>query len=254
MNCVNLFKKKEIIICFFGLIKSLKITLESIKEVIESLKEYYEVYIILHTYDLKVLNTKRNKEKNLKLDTDEWKLLKPNSYKITNQDDFYEEFKNTNAWKSIVQRGVDKAKGWDLDMAKNSVCQLNSLQEASSLFKKNTPVLFLRPDLLYTIKSKKEVLDISKEISEVPTLVYTPVWQKWGGFNDRIAFCGSDAAWIYANRIDAIENFLSSGNKYHSETLLKFSLREVDVKFTCCITAERVRLNGEKKKEHFDGC
>ena len=82
-------KPKKVAVCFFGLTRSLNYTLDSIKENIFTPLEKSNIKydIILHTYNLDFIKSKRSGE-NQKLNTQEWKKLKQIMLKSDNQDVF----------------------------------------------------------------------------------------------------------------------------------------------------------------------
>jgi hypothetical protein len=84
----------KVCICFFGLTRSLKNTIDSLNCNVFKLLDLnnikYDIY--LHTYDLKILTNIRSNEKNCILDTDEYKLLNAKEYIIDNQDEFDKNF------------------------------------------------------------------------------------------------------------------------------------------------------------------
>ena len=84
----------RIAIGFFGLIRSLKFTHESIKDnllnILENNGHEYDIY--MHTYDLKVLTNKRTHEKDITLNVMDYKLLNPKEIIIDDQDEFDKSF------------------------------------------------------------------------------------------------------------------------------------------------------------------
>tara|TARA_B110000261_G_scaffold133797_1_gene150740 strand:- start:90 stop:755 length:666 start_codon:yes stop_codon:yes gene_type:complete len=163
--------KKTFAVCFFGLTRSVKYTLPSIeKNIYQVLKENninYEVY--LHTYDLRKLNLKRSNE-NVDLDTEEWKLLKPNYYKIDSQEEFDKSYdyefikKYGDYWKTNFQNTF------------NLIRQFNSLKQLQKLInKKYDYYIILRPDLLYI--DKLDINLINKYIDN-KTIIITPGLRK----------------------------------------------------------------------------
>ena len=77
---------KRVALAFYGLTRSLKYTIDSIKlNVMDQLKEAgYEYDVYLHTYDLKSLSNIRSGETGA-LNTTEWKLLTPDYVQIDDQ-------------------------------------------------------------------------------------------------------------------------------------------------------------------------
>lgn len=219
-------KKIKIAICFFGLCRSLNYTLDSIKNniLLELKNNNIEYDIILHTYNLKYLNLKRSNE-SYKLDTNEWKLLKPDKFKIDNQDEFDKKYDYNyiksfgDAWNTNYENTI------------NLIRQLNSLKKVWSLcHDKNNKYdcyLFLRPDIKYLNKINTDYVN---NIVKNNNLIYTPEWLKSGGLNDRFALCDYNSAKIYSNRIDNIPNYLSLTKKpLHAEKFLKFVINKNNI-------------------------
>jgi hypothetical protein len=79
-------KSKHVALAFYGLTRSLRYTIESIRSnIFAPLTESgytYDVY--LHTYDLERLVNQRSKESGF-LNTTEWTLLNPDFHRITDQ-------------------------------------------------------------------------------------------------------------------------------------------------------------------------
>lgn len=243
LDNLNVNKKTyNIAICFYGLTRSLKYTIKNIEQnIFKPLKDANINYdVILHTYDLKHIKSKRSKENN-KLDTNEWKLLKPNYYQIDNQDEFdksydYKFVKSYgDAWNSKFENTI------------NLVRQLNSLKKVWLLSKKNKNkydcYLLLRPDLLYINKIN---INQIKEAAENKNSAYTPSWQTWGGKNDRMALGHSYSISKIANRIDDIKDYLKKYKKpLHAERFLKFIFNKYDIKGgSLDLKGLRVRSNG----------
>ena len=79
--------QKRVALAFFGLTRSLKYTIDSIrKNIFQQLKTAdiaYDVY--LHTYNLKRLSNSRSGEAAVDLNTTEWRLLEPDHFVTTDQ-------------------------------------------------------------------------------------------------------------------------------------------------------------------------
>ena len=238
--------KKKFAVCFFGLTRSLKYTLPDIeKNIFQVLKDNninYDIY--LHTYNLKELNLKRSGENN-NLDTDEWKLLKPNYYQIDNQEDFDKSYdyefikKYGDYWKTDFQNTF------------NLIRQFNSLNQLKKLIKKKYDYyLILRPDLLYI--DKLDINLINKYLDN-KNIIITPGWEKWRGLNDRFCFCSEDVMKIYTSRLDNVRKYLRDTKKsLHSETYLKYIIEKNNIKnINTNMRAKRIRSNGVIVEEKF---
>ena len=235
-------KKHKVAVCFYGLTRSLKYTIDSINtNILKKLDEAgIEYDIILHTYDLKHLKLKRSGEDN-KLDVTEWKLLKPKYYKIDNQDQFDKSY-NYDYIKSFGD-----AWNTNFENTYNLIRQFNSLQQVWKLSEQtNTKYdcyIFLRPDLKYT-----KPLDTSQIIESIknPDNIYTPSWELFGGYNDRMSLGSNKSMKVYANRINEVNGYLKLTKKpLHAETFLKFVLNKNKLKNKeFKMVGKRVRSDG----------
>ena len=237
----------KVAICFFGLTRSLKYTIHNIQtkilEVLSKNNIGYDIY--LHTYSLDVLTNKRSGESNCTLDRNEYKLLESNRHSIQNQDEFDKTFdvkdylKHGDPWKDNGQS------------LRNFIRQLNSLYQVTQLWKckksEYSAVIYLRPDLIYTLLDIKALLECI--VCPVKLLIYTPNFHRWRGFNDRFAFGSPEAMIIYGERGNQLHQY-STNLKCHSEEYLKYYLtfhkvvhREMEMR------GVRVRANGKKNEK-----
>ena len=235
--------KTRVAICFFGLTRSLKHTIDSINtNIFQPLKNINIEYdVFLHTYNLKHLISIRSNE-NSKLDTNEWKLLNPTYYKIDNQDKFDKSYD----YEYIKKYGD----AWDNNHSSttNFIRQLNSLKQVWKLVEstKNNYecLIFLRPDLKYT--TKLDIRYINKNLHS--NIILTPYWGNYrGGINDRIGIGNYNTMEKYANRLDDVSDFLESTKKpLHAEKFLKFVLNKYNIKNKeLKLVGKRIRSNGK---------
>ena len=245
--------KDNIAICFYGLTRSLKYTYKSIKKKIIDLLENndYQITIYLHTYDLKILNNDRSDEKECLLDINEYKLLNPDIYKITNQNDFDKMID--------INKYLNHGDPWDGQekkshaSLKNILRQWNSLQEVTKLWEssleKHKCIIYLRPDLFYINKINLENISLCLNSKQDKPLVFIPGWAGYGGHNDRFAYGNSSAMKIYGNRIQNAAHF-SLNRNLHSEQFLKYVLRKnkVSVKYIG-MYAVRIRADGHAHRK-----
>ena len=234
-------QQKPIGICFFGVTRSLKWTIDNIeKNIFDVLKENnipYKIY--LHTYDLKELNAARSGEDHAILDPTEWKLLKPDEYKITNQEEFD---KSENYDEYLTQGDPWKTDG---ENVKNVVRQMNSLEEVYKIAKphEHEVYLFLRPDLYYTpldIWSVKYLIDNTKQ-----TIILDPDYARdRGGLNDRFYFGTAKGINIIAQRGKYLKEYAKE-HPIHAEKFLLHVADEHKVRFdNLGMWAVRVRATG----------
>ena len=237
---INLNKK--ICICFYGLTRSLKYTINSIQNNILKIliKNNYYFDIYLHTYNLDVINNERSNEINLKLDNQEYKLLNCDYIKIDNQDDF-DKTVNINQYLINGDPWPENPKVSLLNLLR----QLNSLNKVASIIKPNinySHYLYLRPDLKYLNEFDIQIIKNYKNNE-----FYTPIWGKFGGLNDRLGFGNKKVMIQFANRIKKTIEY-SKTNKLHSETFLKYVMKEFIIK-DIKMKANRIRANGVESKD-----
>ena len=238
--------KKKVAICFFGLTRSLKKTIHSIEsnifQILINHNIEYDIY--LHTYDITLLTNSRSNEYNCKLDTDEWKLLKPNYYSITNQT----TFDNNYDWNFLKKQGDKWNDGFQ--STRNAIRQLNSIKEVTKLWINKHPYkyyLYFRPDLLYV--TPLNIKNIRDNIDK-PNTIVVPSWGNYlNGVNDRIAFGDYNTMRHYGNRIVHIPRLYkrvvgSIKKPYHSERYLLKIIKHFKIKITFCdMKAIRMRAN-----------
>jgi hypothetical protein len=247
-------KQYKIAICFFGLTRSLKHTYPSIeKNIFKVLKQHNIGYdVFLHTYDLKIITSQRSGETSCNLDTDEWRLLKPKSHKITNQHTFDSSFD----WKMLYDHGDIWKDGFS--SLKNAIRQLNSLKEVTLLWENETPYdyyIYIRPDLFYV--NEINVNDILDHI-HLKNIIVIPYWGNYrGGFNDRIAYGSYSVMKIYGTRIDLLKHYYTQKKvkkPYHSERYLTNVINQYAIIIRHCkLRGIRVRANlqYDKKDSHM---
>ena len=238
---INLDNK--ICICFYGLTRSLSYTIKSIQDNILKIliKNNYYFDIYLHTYNLKYLTNKRSREKDIKLDTNEFKFLNADYFNITNQD----IFDNTININNYLSKGDPWADNPEVSLM-NLLRQLNSLKEVCLLSNKNNInykyYLYLRPDIKYLNNFNCNIIENCKDDE-----FYTPMWGKFGGLNDRMGFGKKYVMDKYANRIDEALLY-SKTHKLHSEGFLKYIISKFEIK-DIQMKANRIRANGVEVKD-----
>ncbi|CAB3804558.1 hypothetical protein [Paraburkholderia caffeinilytica] len=238
----------KIVISFFGITRSLKHTVSSIKEnILSPARNHGEVSVVAHYFDLPYIKNVRTGE-DFDLDTNEHSLLKYDKLVIEKPQECLEK------WQFDKIASYGDAWNDSFSSLKNLIHQLHSLDTATSMATEFDPdlVIFCRPDLEYHDSFEKVLRFFSKKRFNGAVI---PFWQWWGGYNDRFAFCGRDAIRDYGCRARSMNSFLErSTTPLHSEKLLRFSLNQSNVPVRVTdLRASRVRANGQRKDETFSG-
>ena len=248
----NFIKKVKVALCFFGLTRSLTMTMASIKQyVFDPLKNngvQYDIY--LHTYKLKDNYTNiRAGETNIILDNNEYKLLKPNKFLIEDKDLISKKLKledyrtNGNPWGHEKKDKVDNYTTLD-----NCILSLWSIKQLAAMVSKNkdeyTHMIFCRPDVLYMVPLDIRWFHFKSDRIYMPNIgLYTIV-------NDRFSLGPVDQMLKVGNRFDDALEY-SKKHKLHSETFLHSYLKKNKIKFDY-INFYFIRLRANKMKNDTD--
>lgn len=171
----------KIAICFYGLTRSLKYTLNSIKknifEVLSARGIDYDVYV--HTYSLSVLTNSRSNEREVPLNPEEYLELSPVDARIEAQ-----EIVDTQMRHEMYTRCGDP---WNdnFQSMKNIVRAYNSMSQVVDMVPsgKYTRIMCIRPDCVYRMPFNVGWLNTNA--------VIVPDFHHWGGVNDRF-LCGPE--------------------------------------------------------------
>ena len=238
--------KKRIAICFFGITRSLKFTIDSIrKNILEPAEKIGEVRVYSHFFKQVFIENPRSKE-NGRLCQNEYQLL-PSDWIKLEQPDNCLLLNEINELKKFGDEWGD-----DFRSLRNLVHQLHSLDQVTNAALQWEPniVIFSRPDLRY----HDTLINAIKQDNNKPT-VRLPSWQQWKrGYNDRFAIADSRlAAYAYGSRIRLVRSFCEDNDMpLHSELLLKYALQQksIGVKFINT-RASRVRSDSSQVNERF---
>jgi len=215
-------------IVYYGLTRSTKKVYKShIDNIFNQLKHYNLNYkTFMHTW-----KTNDNKQRiwdttiSKIIDYEEYQLLKPDFYKIDNQDDFIksidmDKYFYKDVWNTI---GHSIKGEWLPDLILNHLCALKSeksgLEMVEQFVKEGNTfkyVMFIRPDVF--IKNKlplDEILTDKHDIS-IPNEHHNE------GYNDRFAIINYHKAAIYGKRFDEIAEFRKNYSRIVSEKYVKF--------------------------------
>jgi hypothetical protein len=211
----------KLAICFWGLSRSLKYTISSIKENIfkELNSNNIEYKIFFHTYNLeKLYNNRRANELNIKYDNDDYKILNADYIEIDDQEEILEKI-NVNLYRT-------NRDPWNTNYqtVNNFILAMYSKKKSFDLIKNTginfTHYLFIRPDVKYLNKFKISWL---KEIRE--NEVYIPEFHHTCyNFNDRMLLTSNEElANLYGNVFDYMLEY-SKKHQLHSETYIRYYL------------------------------
>jgi len=246
----NFIPKVKVALCFFGLTRSLKFTLDSIEKCIfDPLKNHgirYDTF--LHTYKMKTpYSNPRAGEKDLILDTDEYKLLEPEYHMVESKEvvskklDLEKYRTHGNPW------GNEKrAIPGDFSTLDNHILYLWSLKQLTTMWSdaksRYSHIIYCRPDVLYQVP-----LDISW-FSFFPKSrkIYIPNFGLCGDVNDRFALGRPEEMRLYGNRFnDALA--YSKKHPLASEAYLIATMKKHRIKYEHLnFFFIRVRANGKK--------
>ncbi len=236
----------RIAIGFFGVTRSLKWTLPSIQEhILRPARELGEVRLFAHLYQQTHIENPRSGE-NDPLDPEEYRLLECDEVRLEEPGHCLDEAR----YEWILSHG-DAFHDGGKSLA-NLIHQLHSLQMVGQMIDGWRPdiVVLARPDLCYRDTIGKY---ITMHRSLGDNAVIVPNWQWYGGYNDRLAICGSQSYKVYTHRIDNIPVYLNkTGGPLPAERFLKFCLHLNGIQPVAApIRAHRTRANGYTLLEDF---
>lgn len=235
----------RIAIVFFGITRSLRFTLDSIRRnLIDPARALTpHVRLVGHFYDQAQINNPRSGEVG-PLDPEEYRLLELDAVEREAPGPGLDAYP-VEALKRNGDYWTNKFRSFG-----NLLLQLHSLRRATTLAQAERPdiVVFARPDLYYH-NSAAPWLD---ELAASPdSQVLVPDWALWGGLNDRVALVrGEGAIAAYGRRAEVMQDYCADGRMLHSEMLLQFAVRDYPVRMIP-LYASRVRCDGRVVLEDF---
>lgn len=125
--------------------------------------------------------------------------------------------------------------------------QLWALNRAWTFFEVMKPsgVIFdsflrIRPDLHF------HWFEWPRADSIYPRICYSPWWSRWGGICDRVAVLGAEAAPVYFQAFQKLDEMLKDGAPLHPESLMAEALKRGNVISETCLGAwfSTVRKDG----------
>lgn len=256
MAAPSLSDKPRIALCFYGLTRSLHLTVQNLRaNMIDPLIEQgldYDVY--LHTYNASQIYNPMVGEINLKLRWEKYELLKPHLYQVhevqaVDELLFDNGLNDYLAYDGLSRWQVERHGGGPMLFEENitvmnmvkalwSAQQCAKLIEASS--RQPTAVVFLRSDVWFF-----NPINASIFLELQANRLYVPDWAHCDGLNDRFALGNLEVALKWGNRLDLLKEYCRE-HRIFSEHFLWWAMTKhgVDITGRLDIFFERVRANG----------
>jgi hypothetical protein len=228
-------------LAFFGITRSLKYAIKSIKEnILDQLKISDITWdIFMHTYTLDNYINKRTGEKNENVDNEEFKLLNPDFLHVDNQDMIKEKIN------MLLYRSQPDPWNTEYNSVDNFILAQYSKSILVEMIEKSNNIydyiIFLRPDCFYFEKFN---IDFFRHVND--TTICIPNFHLFGkyAFNDRFCISNMKTYKLYGNIFKDLLD-ISKTQPLHSETvigelmdLFKLSIIRIPFKFS------RIRCNG----------
>lgn len=237
----------KVALCFFGLARSLNYTIESIeKNIFSALKDNgIEYKTFFHTYEMDGMYiNKRAKEVITKVDNNQYKLLKPDYFKMDSDKETRSKL-NLNSYRS-------KPDPWGTGYETVDFFLLGQYSKTQSYnMIKNSGidfdyVIYLRPDMKYL-----SPLNIRLFTLVTDEIICMPDFSLYKGVNDRFSICNSKNYHVYGNTFGKLLEY-SKIRPLHSETFLRDLLNSNDIRWIYIhFNFNRVRANRQTVFEHF---
>ena len=237
----------RVAIGFYGITRSLKYTLDSIKKnifnVLSDKQISYEVF--MHTYSLSSYTNKRTREKNDNIDNDEYKLLNADYVEIDNQDEIKLklEMKSYRTHPDPWGTGYNSVDNFIL--GQYSKWRLtNMIEQQTQNGKTYDFIFFVRPDCRYLVPFDVKYLELVND-----STVIIPNFHLYGIYKINDRFCvANPCTYKICGGIFPLLLGFSTKMKLHSETIIGRVLSENNiavrrVKFHFA----RIRCNGGTK-------
>lgn len=236
----------KVALCFWGLTRSLKHTIHSIKEhVLQPLQQSeIEYTIFMHTYTMSTkYHNPRTGEVNMNLDFDEYKLLNPDYIQIDDQD----EIKS----KMQIEKYHSLPDPWESNYIclDNFVCAMYSKKQLGIMVKNSNEtfdyIVYLRPDVRYL-----NSIDIRYFNNTHKNRICTPNFHLFPQLNDRLAILKPCNLKEYSEMFNEMYEY-SRVFPLHSE---RFQYNIITRRFRWNIVYipfhfNRVRINGHEERD-----
>jgi hypothetical protein len=231
----------KIALCFWGLTRSLKYTIHSIKKyILHVFKKYnieYKIFIHTFKFDEKYNNPRTN-EINIELDFEEYKLLDPDYIEIDHQDEVKTDI---NVFKYRTNADPWKTEYISVD---NFLCAMYSKKQLGKMVENCEEtfdyIVYLRPDVRY-----HTYFDINYFTLANKYTICTPNFHLFPNLNDRFCILTMCNLKKYYSLFDKMYEY-SLSYQLHSERFqyhmfkihYKWSIKYIPFQFN------RVRANG----------
>lgn len=235
----------KIAVCFWGLTRSLKYTINSINEQLSEMKKFGEVTTFMHTYRLnRPYSNLWGKEEAIVLDPNEYKLLDPDHFIWDDQDEVSSKL-DFKAYRTFPD-DIYKTNYQTID---NFIIAMYSQKRVTELMLRHNKkqhydyVVFMRPDVIFDSKPR---LKYFQEVND--HTIVTPQFGHWhdGGIkiNDRYAICTPKVAEIYGRRLMYLLEY-SKHKPIYTEVFLYDLMKAFKIKiYHRWICFNRVRADG----------
>lgn len=244
---------KRVAVCLHGVNRSLSVTHRSIiDQVVAPWSEFGEVRLYgAFLQPRSGLNNPRSSEVGVATESESLRLLPFEQITLIDQDAF------------DVAADLDRTLAIIPDYYKDghsstknifrSLHALNKVHELATLDADHDYVLFVRPDLFYI--DRFDAFRMVRDLGDPRGCrALTPLWQQWGGLNDRLAICTPSAAAAFAKRFEQILDFCAHTDEaIQAERLLLWACMRNGVAFDRFMTERgiRVRATGMFREEQF---
>ena len=237
----------RVAVVFFGILRSLESTIASIRRNIYDCNPDVTLVTVVSLNLPRVISSPRSGECAIVPKHEDVFQLGADFYALASQDNAA-----IAPFLAAAQRQPDLFEN-DWASIRNLLHQLLSLQRAwtvcTTVLGGFDHYLFVRPDLEYLAAIRIGPLVSAFHGSGNIAL---PVWNSWGGFNDRFALADAAAAELYAQRLSLVERYCTT-RSLHGEMFLGYALERGGCKVSALpVRARRVRADGRVHQENFD--
>jgi len=235
----------RIALSFWGITRSLKYTIQSIKQyIIHPLQQQnIEIVIYMHTYKVNsAYNNIRTNEFHIQLDNDEYKLLNPNYIQIDDQDEIKKQI--------IIEQYRSHPDPWNTNYnsVDNFICAMYSKQQLIKMISASKQqfdyVIFLRPDVKYKNPINTALFNHVRDHT-----ICIPNFALYYQFNDRFAITNMTTYKLYGS---IFADLLEYSKQYslHSEQCQSRILQRTPMRLVYIpIFFNRVRFNGSETND-----